>query len=92
MSNRAAEGMEYAKQQTRDDLHREGRAYKTSGPWFLAAAACIVLGVVLTLVGVQVVAAVPFLAGIVLLFLGMHKHGKAGGDDTTVWHGMNIAD
>jgi len=66
--------------------------YKTSGPWFLAAAACIGLGVVLTLVGVEVVAAVPFLTGIVLLFLGMHKHSKAGGDDTTVWHGMNIAD
>ena len=71
-----------------EDHRREMSAYRTSGPWFLTGFLGIGLGAVLFyLLGVELPGAIVILVGLVLLPVGVYKHGKAGGD-TTGMHGV----
>lgn len=75
-----------------DWTQTEGKAYRSSGVWFLAALGTIAAGVAIVALGVDIVGGIVCIAGVLLLFFAMHKHDKAGGDTSTSLIGIGDSD
>ena len=73
----------------RKAVDSEVNAFSSSGPWFVACIACLVIGLVLGAIGLVNVAAAPFIASVVLLFVAATKHRSAGG--SSPWHANKLS-